>query len=114
MNVVFYGRVVGATGAFAAAVGTGLGTVPNPIAATQATCVAARTGAGVYTLTFATAMPIGEYHYEGDCEAAAVDGNLQISVAGAVVTVRTSLGAVATDENFWLRITRVAEFDTNA
>lgn len=114
MGLTFFARVVGATGAFAAPVGTGLGTVPNPMCAAEATAVAARTGAGVYTITFATALPIGEYLYEVGNEAAAISGNAQVSVTGAVATVSTALAAVATDENFWLKITRVSELDTNA
>jgi hypothetical protein len=111
-NVVFFARVVGTTGAFTAAVGTGAGTVPNPICSVETTCVAARTGAGVYTLTFATALPVGEYLYEAACEGAAANGNAQTSVAGAVLTVSTSIAAVATDENFWVKITRIAELDS--
>lgn len=107
--LMFFGRVVGATGAYTAAVGTGLGTVGNPICASEATAVAARTGAGVYTITFASALPIGEFLYEAGIEGGAGNANIQVSVAGAVATVTSFVGAVATDENFWLRVTRVPE-----
>lgn len=109
--LTFFGRIVGATGAYAAAVGTGNGTVPNPIGAAVATAVPARTGAGVYTLTLAQALPIGEYLYEAGIEGGAGNANLQIAIAGAVVTITTFVAAVATDENFWLKITRVPELD---
>lgn len=100
---VFFAQVVGTTGAFAAppaAPAPGNNPVNNVVNA----CTPARTGAGVYTLTFTNPMPITEYKYSGDCIGAAISGNWQFAVVGAVVTVRTSLAAVATDEDFWIEI----------
>lgn len=113
MDIVFFARVTGGTGAVIAPVGSGAGLTPNPLAFNGiASAVFARTGAGVYTVTFATALPEGEYLYEVGCIGAAASGNAQVSVAGAVATVLTSLAAVATDENYWIRVSRVLGSDS--
>lgn len=110
-GLIAFGRVVGATGAHAAVVGTGLGTVPNPLCAAEATITPARTGAGAYTITLATALPLGEFLWEFGIEGGAANANINYSIAGAVATVATAVAAVATDENFWYKITRVSELD---
>lgn len=63
----------------------------------------ARTGAGVFTLTFGSAIKIAEYMVEACILGGAANANANISVngAGTVWTISTSVGAVATDEDFY-------------
>lgn len=66
------------------------------------TAVLARTGAGVFTLTFGSAIKVAEYMVDAWVLGGAANANANFSVnaAGTVWTVSTSVGAVATDEDF--------------
>ena len=99
----FFAQVVGTTGAFLAPASAPAPT-QNPINLAGGTCTPARTGAGVYTLTFANPLPTSQYKYSGGCIGGAANANFNFSVAGSVCTVLTSVAAVATDENFWIQI----------
>lgn len=104
----FFARIVGTTGAFAAA-GAAPAPAQNPLNPGQVggTCTPARGGAGVYTLTFANALPVTEYLYQGGCIGGAANANWNFSVSGAVVSVSTAVAAVATDEDWWILITPI-------
>jgi hypothetical protein len=52
-------------------------------------------------------MPITEYVYKYGTEAGAANTNMQVSVAGAVATVATSVAAVGTDTNFWVCVEEI-------
>ena len=99
----FYATVVGATGLFTAP-GAAPAPAQNPVSTDGLACVPARTGAGVYTLTFSQAKPTTEYMYSMGVIGGAGNANIQFAVAGAVVNITTFVVAVATDENFWILI----------
>jgi hypothetical protein len=100
----FFAQVVGTTGAFLAPASAPAPT-QNPLnTGAGGSCVAARTGAGVYTLTFANPLPTSEYKYSGGCIGGAANANFNFSVTANVCTILTSVAAVATDENFWIQI----------
>jgi hypothetical protein len=115
-GVTFYAQIVAATGLFLApppapsySFNGPVAPIINPIADIGLLCAPARTGAGVYTLTFGTsasdALPTSEYKYTlGLLGAPAANSNIQFSVAGNVVTVTTSVVAVATDLAWWIQI----------
>ncbi len=99
----FFAQVVGTTGAFLAPASAPAPT-QNPINLAGGSCVAGRTSAGLYTLTFTNPLPTSQYKYTGGCIGGAAAANFNFSVSSNVVTVRTSVAAVATDEDFWIQI----------
>lgn len=114
---IFYAQIVGATGAFAApAAAPAPG--QNPINNDGSTCTPARSGAGVYTLTFNNAKPQSEYDTRVDLNPPvgappAALGNVQWGwdAASKVLTVNTFAGAggvTATDVNFDVTLTPLA------
>lgn len=105
MRTVFFARIKGSDGSFQ----TTVAPTPNPYNPIANPCTPARTSAGLYTQTFGQAYPVTEYKYTAGLEGAAANGNAQVSVTGAVVTVSTSIAAVATDENFWLCVEAIGD-----
>jgi hypothetical protein len=114
-GTTFYAQVVGATGAFLAppaappfSFNGPVAPIINPLADGGVLCAPARTGAGAYTLTFglsaSDALPTSQYKYTGGVIGGAANSNWNFSVAGNVVTVLTSVAAVATDLAWWIQI----------
>jgi hypothetical protein len=105
MRTVFFARVKGSDGTFQ----TQSGIAANPFNPVANTCTPGRTSAGLYTLVFGNAFPIANYKYTAGLEGAAVNGNAQVSVSTVTATIRTSIGAVATDEDFWVCIEEIGD-----
>lgn len=111
---LIYCQVVGTTGAFTAP-GAAPAPAQNPLCNYQGvTITPARSGAGVYTLTFtntasaaAQALPITEYKYSVGVIGGVGGDTAIVSVATNVATVRTATAAgpgTATDKDFWIQI----------
>jgi hypothetical protein len=108
---LIYGTVVGTTGAFTAP-GAAPAPAQNPVCNYQGvTITPARTGAGLYTLTItnttsavAQNLPQTEYKVTGACIGGAANANWNYTIATNVISIRTAVAAVATDEDFWFQI----------
>jgi hypothetical protein len=111
---LFYGIVLGATGAFlppaTAAVGLPQPPTTNPINNTGIAIVPARTGPGVYTLTPAQPLPLSEYKYDVGLVAGPANSNVNVAInfVTGVITVTVNVAAVATDNSFWIEIEPVS------